>query len=107
MKKQKKVGELYIRLTSYFTDEEIEHGLEEIKELENYHTLPFLLYLAKLKICELHSAGSEKLKQILSDKNFPKTNKRELELFHYFSAMSEWKFVKDTSSELEDTVIFF
>lgn len=55
----------------------------------------------------MHSAGSEKLKQILSDKNFPKTNKRELELFHYFSAMSEWKFVKDTSSELEDTVIFF
>lgn len=50
--------------------------------------MPFLLYLAKLKILELHSAGSDTIRQILADKNFPKDNSRQEELYYYFMALS-------------------
>lgn len=42
-----------------------------------FSSMPFLLYLAKLKILELHSAGSEMIKRILAEKNFLKDNSRQ------------------------------
>lgn len=86
-------------------NEDIEEGLKEIESFEtSYKTVPFIFYLAKLKLCELHSEGSKKIKKIL-DSQFPLTNNKEKELYNYFNAMTEWELVEPDCDE--DTVLFY